>query len=378
MADLDCLVELEIANLIGIVEEVTIDCSVGVAIAGELSLGLTAGKVLDLQVGIEIGGELLVSPPSATVSLDEGLDVGYGFSLASGPSIAKPVISSVALEVGGSLSLTKVVPSVAVAVSTLDLTPVLEVGVTMGPVVPLIVPVTVGLTPIVKVEGSFGLISQIPDTSAFTLLSKPVALEVGADLGLEAFTFPAAKVISGVVTMQVGGSMGLVANLPPVTVVLLNGGTSIGGSFLESADIAEIFETWVLTGNKFGASVYSGFDFNSYARHRGQEYAAGPDGIYLLGGPDDDGQEIHPGVRLVTNFASEKHKRLRSIHLGKCGEEVQIRVAGDSGEGFFEPDTDGHRAVISRNLESQQFTLDIVDFEQLSHLEVSVLPLNKR
>jgi len=176
------------------------------------------------------------------------------------------------------------------------------------------------------------------------------------------------------VQVQISGAGGFACITPAIFAVIAQGGVIVGSL----AEAVETYETWVLTGNKFGASVYSGFNFNSYARYRGREYAAGPDGIYLLGGPDDDGQSIHPGVRLVTNFASEKHKRLRSVHLGRCGDSAQVRVKADTGEGTFIPEDNGGRVVVSRDLESQLFTLDIVDFEQLSHLEIAVLPLNKR
>jgi hypothetical protein len=176
------------------------------------------------------------------------------------------------------------------------------------------------------------------------------------------------------VQVQISGAGGFALISPAVFAVIGSGGVIVG----TLAEAVEAYGTWVLTGNKFSASVYSGFDFNSYARYRGREYAAGADGIYLLGGSDDDGQPIHPGVRLVTNFGSEKHKRLRSIHLGRCGEETQVRVEADTGEGTFIPEDNGGRVVVSRDLESQLFTLDFVDFEQLSHLEIAVLPLNKR
>jgi hypothetical protein len=171
-------------------------------------------------------------------------------------------------------------------------------------------------------------------------------------------------------------SGGIACILPPTIVMLCSPGLCLGVTSLPTQ--LEQFDTWVLTGNNFNPSIYSGFNFNSYARYRGKNYAVGPDGLYLLEGADDDGVPIHPGVRIVTNFGSEKDKRLRGINLGRCGDDAQVRVEDESGnEGYFTLDN-SHRAVVSRNLQGKQFTLDIFNIEALSQLEITVLPLAKR
>jgi hypothetical protein len=150
-----------------------------------------------------------------------------------------------------------------------------------------------------------------------------------------------------------------------------------GGFVFSGGEDLTIFDVWVLSGNNFEPSYYAGFDFNSFAQFRGQFYGAKVDGIYLLGGESDDGQEIHSGLRIITNFNTEKDKRLRGIKLGRCGEDAKIRVKVEGGKaGFFIPDVT-HRAVVSRNLQGKQFTLDISDFEALSQLEITVLSLVK-
>jgi hypothetical protein len=141
--------------------------------------------------------------------------------------------------------------------------------------------------------------------------------------------------------------------------------------------LGELYDTWSLTGHNYEPSYFTGFNFNSYATHRGKSYGAGPDGIYLLEGPDDNGQPIHTGVRLGPhNFGTDKYKRLRALRLGKCGDDVQARVQAGEDEGYFE--VDRGRVQVSRNLQGREMTLDIVDFERLSQVEIAALILARR
>jgi hypothetical protein len=227
-----------------------------------------------------------------------------------------------------------------------------------------------------RASGSLNLDASLPLDQTVGGLQFPIASQAGGSLNLTTIAIAPVKVLNGVITMKAGGVCGLAFNLPPVTVVLVSGGTAAGGLLWPQAAVN--IETWAVTGNNYNPSVYSNFPFNSYAKFRGKEYGAGENGIYLLSGADDDGKEIHDGIRIVTNFGTEKHKRLRSIHLGKCGDHAQIRAEGDSGEVYATPDEDDHRAVVSRSLQSKQFTLDIVDFEALSQVEITVLNLVKR
>lgn len=72
--------------------------------------------------------------------------------------------------------------------------------------------------------------------------------------------------------------------------------TLVFDSDFEPDDIEQ--ETWVFTlgGEAAPASRYTGFYFNSFAVVDGYYYAAGIDGIYELGGEDDDGTAIEAAI----------------------------------------------------------------------------------
>lgn len=80
----------------------------------------------------------------------------------------------------------------------------------------------------------------------------------------------------------------------------------------------QIFACWVLTTKNYNPSIYSNFDFNSYARSSKKLYGARSDGIYLLEGETDSGKDIHTGLMFdFSNMDIPETKRLRSIHLGQ-------------------------------------------------------------
>ena len=67
----------------------------------------------------------------------------------------------------------------------------------------------------------------------------------------------------------------------------------------------EVWECWVMTSNKFNISVYSGFEFNSYAVFNGVAYGCKSDGIFKLSGDTDDGAAFNSGIVLPeTDFGA--------------------------------------------------------------------------
>jgi len=180
------------------------------------------------------------------------------------------------------------------------------------------------------------------------------------------------------VTLKVGGGGIMSFSYPPILQVTGEGGIEVS----ENEDDDGGYETWVLTGNEHEPSIYTGFNFNSYATFQGRYYAAGPDGLYLLEGEDDDGVEIHDGVRIGPfNLSTDRIKRLRSLRLGQCEEGATVRVVATGGrvgtqEGFFEVE-DG-RAPISRDMQGREFMIDVADFGELSQAEIVALVLSRR
>lgn len=164
---------------------------------------------------------------------------------------------------------------------------------------------------------------------------------------------------------KLAGAGGLSAKLPAAISIVGEGGFVLAGE----GDDNIIFDAWVLSGNNFEPSYYSGFDFNSFAQFRGQFFGAKDDGLYLMGAADDDGEEIHSGVRIgPTNLGVLATKRLRSVTVGECGEKVKVRVQARGRTGIF-PVVRG-QATIARNLQDREMTIDIADFEQISQIEI--------
>ena len=360
--------------------DVTVACLIEVKVSTIFSLysGLGTLSVLDCSAGVEKGVQVWTEIPAIQIPLKAGVGISTNFGLATGQAVG----AILSLEVGTKQEVTCSLASPIVKGVEVPLTAGVGVGINLGLRYGALAGTVVDLIVGTKIQTNLGLAAPAVIVPSANLMAFPVAKVIGVSMSPKA-PVPAPEVLSGIIVLKVGASLGLVSNLIQETVVLCNGGTCIDVACLSPDEAQEIFETWVVTGNNFAPSVYSGFPFNSYATYKGKEYACGPDGIFLLEGADDDGQEIHPGMRLVTNFGNEKHKRLRNIHIGKAGDKAKIRVAADNREGgahdaVFEPDPIDHRAQISRNLQSQQFVLDIIDFSQLSQLEIVILPLVKR
>jgi len=138
------------------------------------------------------------------------------------------------------------------------------------------------------------------------------------------------------------------------------------------------FDTWVMNGARGEPSIYSNFPFNSYASYRGQAFGAGPDGVYLLEGLDDDGDDIHAKIRIgPMNFGTDREKRLRLLRCGGKTHGARVRVSNGNGSaGYY--DVEGGRAGASREVQGREITIDITDFETLDHLEIVPLILSKR
>jgi len=195
------------------------------------------------------------------------------------------------------------------------------------------------------------------------------SFEMGGE-GVWGASYPGTTVIvSDGAIFKIGGAGIAAAKSPPLVVITGDGGFAIGGSGWPAATGAD---TVVLTGNEFGPSLYSNFNFTSYAQYRGQYYGAKDDGIYLLGGSDDAGDEIHPGVRIgPTNLGTANYKRLRSVNVGENSNGAKVGVR--AGERRSVSPVKQGKAFIPRDLQAREMVIDIIDFEQLSHLEIIAL-----
>jgi len=127
----------------------------------------------------------------------------------------------------------------------------------------------------------------------------------------------------------------------------------------------EVWECWVLSGNAFNPSVYSGFDFNSYATFGSSAWGAKDDGIYELTGDTDQGDAITPGIVLpATWFGTNRKKRFRKAYFGLVGGTTPaIRVETDSGSKTYT--ISDSKANLTRDMYGRQWVLKLQDFESL-------------
>jgi hypothetical protein len=202
--------------------------------------------------------------------------------------------------------------------------------------------------------------------------------EFCGDEGVWEESTPATTVIeSGGAIFAIGGAGLATSRMPPIAVIT---GDAIGGFVLAGADAVEVYEAWCLSGQAFEPSVFSGFNFNSFAVKGGQAYAAGAAGIYLLGADHDAGETIQSGIRIgPINAGFDGEKRLRSIQFGSGGNGTSVRVrTDDGGEGVFKPDRDSNRVVVSRDLQGREMQIDVMGFSEISQFELNFLRLARR
>jgi len=132
----------------------------------------------------------------------------------------------------------------------------------------------------------------------------------------------------------------------------------------------ELWECWVLNTNAFHASVYSGYNFNSFAVYNNTAYGCKSDGIYKLVGTTDDGSAFKAGIVLPsTYFGTTQRKKFRKAYLGLSGGTTpSLKVETDSGNKTYT--ISNSRANITRDMIGRQWTLKIQDFDNLDFIEL--------
>jgi hypothetical protein len=134
----------------------------------------------------------------------------------------------------------------------------------------------------------------------------------------------------------------------------------------------ELWECWVLNTARFYPSVYSGYDFNSYAVYNNTVYGCKDDGIYELSGDTDAGETIHDGILLPeTDFGMQRKKRFRKAYFGITGSGAALKMETDTGEKTFT--IVGSKVSIYRGLKGRKWTITVADFESLDF--VSLIPI---
>lgn len=157
----------------------------------------------------------------------------------------------------------------------------------------------------------------------------------------------------------------------------------------------DLYLAWVVNTETRAATQYENFPFNSFAELGGRYFAAADDGIYLLGGEDDDGEAIRARLRIgLSNLGTGKEKRMPAMYWGyradgdlvlkvvttePSGEKVENwyalrpRGAGDMREG---------RVQIGRGLKSVYWDFEVANIDgadfELDSLELFPMILDRR
>lgn len=174
-------------------------------------------------------------------------------------------------------------------------------------------------------------------------------------------------------SLRLGGYQPVVFIDPQILEIIEEGGQILGG---EPEDPG-IFDTYALTGSRDEPSIYSGFNFNSYARYHGKNYGAGPAGISLLEGEDDAGEKIHSGVRIPPfNVGTDREKRVRIVRCGGDTEGAQVKVSSN-GHANYAKVIEGVASVDS-DVQGKDLIVEISDFKEINHIEIVPTILNKR
>ena len=346
----------------------------GVKVGGDATIVFLSPYAPTVTGGVEVGGETEPVFTRPTEIIAEGGVVVGGY--AGITFELPPVVTAVAeggVLVGGEATVAFSLPT--------TFTWVAQGGVVVSggtePVTTAPTTYVHVVTGGVKVGGPF--LSLVTFTDPPDLVVTPstaaVALEVGGEAAV-AFTRPEVVDVSSAGAVLVVGGAGTTTFIHPMILeVIAEGEITVGAEVVYD----EPFDTWTLNGSAYEPSVWTGWNFNSFAVHRGQAYGAGEDGIYLLEGSDDDGQKIHTGMRVgPVNFGSDKNKRLRSIHGAGWGSNVKVRVSSNGFSGIFRPERDPGRVSISRDIIGSSFTIELSDFESLSQLEITPLVLARR
>lgn len=286
-----------------------------------------------LGIGVKgvVGGAFPIAPPVLAIIGS----VGIGVNLAGKVALAVPSVLSI-------------IGSVRIRI--------FEFRVPELTVVQLLSPADLILA---AITGSVGI--GIGPAGVITLATPPV------------YAVPVSRPIENA-TIKIGVN-GVIAFIHPQILEII-GDIEVGIS--GGAVDPGVFATYVMTGVRGEPSLYSNFNFNSYAKFRGQYFGAGEDGIYLLEGSDDAGDEIHSGIRIgPANFGTDREKRLRLLRCGGKTVGAQAKVSNGNGSaGYY--DVEGGRAGVSREVQGREITIDVVDFETLDHLEIVPLVLHKR
>ncbi len=157
------------------------------------------------------------------------------------------------------------------------------------------------------------------------------------------------------------------------------------GMVLDANDAA----VWVVNPRTGAAWRYENFSFSRFVETKRFTYGVRQDGIYLLGGSDDDGDQIRASVDMGRqDFGTTKNKRLHTAYFTTDATGgMQLRVTDDSGNAYMYAITPSERmdtakvklgrGLVANYFDLQLFNTDGGDFD-LAGVELLFDVLSRR
>lgn len=155
---------------------------------------------------------------------------------------------------------------------------------------------------------------------------------------------------------------------------------------LPTFNAVEAGEQWAVTDGK-QVSRYTGYGFNSFATINGKHYSAKADGIYLLEGSTDAGQDIPVGMVLgKLDFGTAKHKRVENVYVGvSATKALYLKVTAEGQTYTYQarsvsPKLQQQRFDPGKGLRANFFEFELIGKGQveISGVEFRAVPLSRR
>jgi hypothetical protein len=160
---------------------------------------------------------------------------------------------------------------------------------------------------------------------------------------------------------------------------------------LSEATLSDANRTWVLNAGNLALTEYQNYPFDSFASFAGQAYGAGPDGLFLLDGADDAGEDIAWSFRTGMIDGKEPNlKRLEEVLLAmRFDGPVRVRVWTDESTYFdynvsnFRPGVLHQvRTRLGRGLRSRFYRVEVSGVgntvAEVHSMQLPFIPLQRR
>jgi hypothetical protein len=153
----------------------------------------------------------------------------------------------------------------------------------------------------------------------------------------------------------------------------------IADSFLFNMRIilnGEVYQCWVVTTDQFYPSIYTGFDFSSYAVLDNVLYGTREDGIYKIDSTTDSGSVINAGYILdADNLGTQLKKRIYSAYFGVVGTTPAVKIVSDNSTVTYYL-VEG-RAKVSVGQEGCRWVFKLVNITELDFIEITPVTLTR-